>query len=78
MAGDPDSSTRDRALIPPGYQAVEAPRWVCPDCGYSTPGTIDEPYAGDGACPDHPRRALILAGPGPQPGPSGPVIEPAG
>ena len=61
MSDNAGTSDSDRALQPPGYLRIDAPSWVCPECGRATTGTIDEPYDGDGTCPDHPRQALRLA-----------------
>jgi hypothetical protein len=63
MSGDAGMSEIYRALTPPGYPGADAPRWMCPQCSYTTRGTIDEPYSGDGTCPHHSRQALRLVQP---------------
>jgi hypothetical protein len=53
MSSDPETPESERALAPPGYLASGAPpQWICLECGFSTAGTIDEPYTGDGTCPE--------------------------
>jgi hypothetical protein len=69
MSSDPGASENDRALAPFGYLAAGAPQWACPECGFLTYGTIDEPYDGDGTCPKCAERtarppALRLSRPG--------------
>ena len=71
MSGDAGAWETDRALAPPGHLGTDVPRWICPRCDYSTPGTIDEPYAGDGTCPQHSRQVLRLVRPGDYPTISG-------
>jgi len=61
MPEDAGTSGLDRALPPPDDQEIMMPMWFCPICNYSTPGTIDEPYAGDGTCENHPSEKLRLA-----------------
>jgi hypothetical protein len=82
MSSDPGASEADRALAPLGHLATGAPQWVCPECGFLTYGTIDEPYAGDGTCPECAERtarspALRLARPGDSPVNSGPPASAA-
>jgi hypothetical protein len=67
MSGDADAPETDRALAPPGHLGIDSPRWICPQCDYSTRGTIDEPYVGDGTCPQHSRQVLQLVRPGDYP-----------
>jgi hypothetical protein len=64
VTSDAGTPPQERALTPPSRDRVEAPTWTCPQCGYSTPGTIDQPFAGDGTCPTHERQLLRLAAPG--------------
>lgn len=60
MSGEAAANDGERALAPPGPVFVDLPRWACAQCGYSVPGTIDEPYEGDGTCPEHPGRPLSI------------------
>jgi hypothetical protein len=48
----------ERALAPPPRDGFGAISWECATCGYTTPGTVDQPFAGDGTCPTHERQVL--------------------
>jgi hypothetical protein len=63
MAGDARTSGDERALMPPVEGSPAALTWSCPRCGYATPGTVDQPFVGDGTCPAHERQLLRLAVP---------------
>lgn len=53
----PVDDPAERAMILPTLEGGSSPLWECPDCDYTTVGTVDEPL-GDGTCPHHPRRLL--------------------
>jgi hypothetical protein len=59
-----EANDADRALTPPTFRPVDVPIWICGQCDYRTPGSVDQPFDGDGTCPDHPRTVLRLAPPG--------------
>ena len=73
MLRDEDTEEPERALPPPGNEEIAIPMWFCPVCEYMTPGTIDEPYAGDGTCMRHPQEQLRLRRSGDTPTGSGPA-----
>jgi len=71
MSGKAAANEAERALPPPGPAAVDLPRWGCTACDFSVPGTIDEPYTGDGTCPYHADLPLMIRRGTPDQSPAG-------